>query len=138
MAPSIIDEVRKKLHWPSDWTKGGESQYGKILNAADAQPHSGQGSGVTQAKSKDIKSKKEDPNFLRALHDPEDAEIDLVAVHGLNPTNVAFHAEQTWTAENGRMWLRDFLPMTLPKARILLFGYNANVAFETSIDGVRE
>ncbi|KAF8242777.1 hypothetical protein K440DRAFT_656415 [Wilcoxina mikolae CBS 423.85] len=36
------------------------------------------------------------------------------------------------------MWLIDFLPSELPSARILLFGYNANVAFETSIAGVQE
>lgn len=32
----------------------------------------------------------------------------------------------------------DFLPHQLPNARILLFGYNSNVAFETSSDGVCE
>jgi hypothetical protein len=36
------------------------------------------------------------------------------------------------------MWLKDFLPKKLPTARILLFGYNANVAFQTSTAGVRE
>lgn len=32
------------------------------------------------------------------------------------------------------MWLNDpeFLPSELPKARILLYGYNANVAFEST------
>jgi len=34
--------------------------------------------------------------------------------------------------------LRDFLPAQIPYARILLFGYNSNVAFETSIAGVGE
>jgi hypothetical protein len=47
-------------------------------------------------------------------------------------------AKKTWTAPNGKMWLKDFLPQDLPRARILLFGYNANVAFETSVAGVRE
>ncbi|KAI9681249.1 MAG: hypothetical protein M1817_002531 [Caeruleum heppii] len=60
----------------------------------------------------------------------------IVAVHGLNPTSTEHHAEATWTA-NGRLWLRDFLPAQLPQARILLFGYNANVAFESSVAGVR-
>lgn len=61
----------------------------------------------------------------------------IVAVHGLNPTNIEFHAELTWTVE-GKLWLRDFLPEQLPNARVLLFGYNSNVAFETSTAGVRE
>ena len=63
--------------------------------------------------------------------------LSIIAVHGLNPTNTEFHAEATWTVED-KLWLRDFLPSQLPSARVLLFGYNANVAFETSIAGVRE
>ena len=58
-------------------------------------------------------------------------------MHGLNPTNIKSHAEATWTSGD-KLWLRDFLPEQLPNARILLFGYNSNVAFETSIAGVRE
>lgn len=61
----------------------------------------------------------------------------IVAVHGLNPTNTELHAELTWTA-GGKLWLRDFLPEQLPNARVLLFGYNSNVAFGTSTAGVRE
>jgi hypothetical protein len=58
-------------------------------------------------------------------------------VHGLNPTNTEFHAEATWTSA-GKLWLKDFLPDHLPNARVLLFGYNSNVAFKTSNAGVRE
>ncbi|SLM40430.1 hypothetical protein A1O9_11900 [Lasallia pustulata] len=76
-------------------------------------------------------------NFLKVLVSPEDPDVDIIAVHGLNPTNAEFHAEATWTVED-KLWLRDFLPPQLPSARVLLFGYNANVAFETSIAGVRE
>jgi len=36
------------------------------------------------------------------------------------------------------MWLKDFLPQEVPTARVMLFGYNANVAFETSTAGVLE
>jgi hypothetical protein len=66
-----------------------------------------------------------------------DSDSSIVAVHGLNPANKASHAELTWTA-GGKLWLRDFLPKRLPKARVLLFGYNSNVAFETSTAGVWE
>ena len=61
-----------------------------------------------------------------------------MAIHGLNPINKKFHAEATWTADNKKLWLRDFLPYRLPNARILLFGYNSNVAIETSAAGVNE
>ena len=64
-------------------------------------------------------------------------QTSIVAVHGLNPTNKEFHAEHTWR-DGEKLWLRDFLPAKIPYARILLFGYNSNVAFETSIAGVRE
>ncbi|SLM33335.1 P-loop containing nucleoside triphosphate hydrolase [Lasallia pustulata] len=76
-------------------------------------------------------------NFLKVLVSPQDPDVDIIAVHGLNPTNTEFHAEATWTVED-KLWLRDFLPPQLPSARVLLFGYNANVAFETSQAGVRE
>ncbi|KAH6671182.1 hypothetical protein B0J14DRAFT_595495 [Halenospora varia] len=80
---------------------------------------------------------RESKNFLRVLVSPENHNVDIVAVHGLNPTNTEFHAEATWTYGD-KLWLKDFLPAQLPNARILLFGYNSNVAFETSISGVRE
>jgi len=55
----------------------------------------------------------------------------------LNPTSEPLHAKKTWTA-NGKMWLKDFLPDDLPNARIMLFGYNANVAFEPSASGIHD
>ncbi|MCJ1281741.1 Serine active site containing protein 1 [Xylographa opegraphella] len=74
---------------------------------------------------------------MKVLVGPDNANVDIVAVHGLNPKNTEFHAEATWEFGN-TLWLRDFLPQKLPNARVLLFGYNANVAFETSAAGVRE
>ncbi|KAI0444937.1 hypothetical protein F4803DRAFT_560587 [Xylaria telfairii] len=76
-------------------------------------------------------------NFLRVIMDPRDANVDIIAVHGLNPLNKESHAEATWTYE-GKLWLRDFLPKRVPRARICLFGYNSNVAFGSSVAGVRE
>lgn len=40
--------------------------------------------------------------------------------------------------KDNKLWLRDFLPEKLSTARVLLFGYNANVTFETSTAGVLE
>ena len=36
----------------------------------------------------------------------------------------------TWTADNSKMWLRDFLPTSthLEKSRIMTFGYDSNLA----------
>lgn len=52
----------------------------------------------------------------------------IIAIHGLNPLGDNNHSENTWTADQ-KLWLRDFLPLKLPKARVMLFGYNANVTF---------
>jgi len=57
-----------------------------------------------------------------------------MAVHGLGGD-----AYQTWTASNGKLWLRDFLPFDLlaegtKTARIMTFGYDANV-FTKAPDG---
>ncbi|KAL4963231.1 uncharacterized protein BDV14DRAFT_177008 [Aspergillus stella-maris] len=76
--------------------------------------------------------------FLRTLVPGEFPKIDIVVIHGLNPKNKENHAERTWEASNGKMWLRDFLPKQLPQARILLFGYNSNVSIQSSSAGVRE
>ena len=47
----------------------------------------------------------------------------IVAVHGLNG-----HPFGTWTADSDVCWLqqKDLLPKTLPTARVLSWGYNAD------------
>ena len=45
----------------------------------------------------------------------------IVAVHGLNG-----HRDKTWTAANGKRWLRDLLPNDIPNARVFCWGYDAN------------
>jgi hypothetical protein len=42
-------------------------------------------------------------------------------VHGLNG-----HREKSWTDKSGILWLRDLLPLQLPNARVLTFGYDAD------------
>jgi protein SERAC1 len=69
---------------------------------------------------------------------PNVADIDIVAVHGLNPFKNTSNAASTWTSADGKMWLQDegFLPTQIPNARIMLFGYNSNVAFTSSNAGL--
>jgi hypothetical protein len=46
----------------------------------------------------------------------------IVAVHGLGG-----HREKSWTYKNGEervLWLKDFLPIYVPNARIMTFGYS--------------
>ena len=49
------------------------------------------------------------------------AKVDIILVHGLNG-----HPRQTWTAKNNVFWPTDLLPKSV-KARILVYGYNADV-----------
>ncbi|KAJ5626814.1 tetratricopeptide and DUF676 domain protein [Penicillium herquei] len=57
--------------------------------------------------------------------------VDIVLVHGLNGD-----AFSTWTVEKPKrcFWPGDLLPPLLPNARIMTFGYNANL-FHESVDG---
>lgn len=62
----------------------------------------------------------------KGLHDDEKL-IDVVAVHGLQGD-----LYQTWTHENGTMWLESILAANIPFARVLTFGYDSTVAFSSS------
>ena len=65
----------------------------------------------------------EDKDFygFTPLYTPEeDIEADIIAIN-------TGHAFGSWAASRD-MWLRDFLPNDLPKARVLLYGYNSNLA----------
>ena len=51
-----------------------------------------------------------------------------MAVHGLGGDAIT-----TWTHPKSKaFWLKDFLPQQIPDARIMTFGYNADVAFGQS------
>ena len=60
--------------------------------------------------------------------------VDIVAVHGLNgdPTN-------TWTdAKTKAFWLEDFLHRDVKGARIMTFGYNADIAFGNTTASIKD
>jgi len=56
----------------------------------------------------------------------------LVAIHGIKG-----HPHKTWTHPNGEKWLEDYLPKDFPNARIMTFGYNAQV-FTSSKGGMTD
>ncbi|KIM75579.1 hypothetical protein PILCRDRAFT_670138 [Piloderma croceum F 1598] len=63
----------------------------------------------------------ERPEFgLVELASGHDSIVDIIAIHGLDG-----HCEKSWTAENGVLWLRDLLPVDIPRARIFTYGYDA-------------
>lgn len=50
--------------------------------------------------------------------------LSIIAVTGL-----AGHAFGSWRSRNsGKMWLRDIIPIDLPNARILTYGYDTKLA----------
>ncbi|KAK3311985.1 hypothetical protein B0H66DRAFT_506297 [Apodospora peruviana] len=65
--------------------------------------------------------------------DPDDGQekypVDIIAIHGLNG-----HPFDTWTHENGIMWLRDFLPGDLPGCRVYTYGYPSQVVSRSTMD----
>ncbi|KAJ5981898.1 hypothetical protein N7522_013526 [Penicillium canescens] len=70
----------------------------------------------------------EDTKGLHILYEPEgndaEAEIDIVAVHGLGGDSF-----ETWTHQQTKcLWLRDLLPESkkFKNARIMTFGYDAS------------
>ena len=61
--------------------------------------------------------------------------VSIVALHGLNG-----HAIRSWEYhKHGTtfMWLQDSLPESVPGARIMVYGYNANVFEHVSTSRLR-
>ncbi len=45
---------------------------------------------------------------------------------------------KTWTHADGTFWPGELLPEHVPTARIMLFAYNSNVAWDVSEAGIRQ
>lgn len=68
-----------------------------------------------------------------------DAEFQsIVFVHGLNPLSKVDFANATWTHENGNFWPAQQLPKRVPSARVLVFSYNSQVAWDSTENGIQE
>ncbi|KAH8667741.1 hypothetical protein BGZ61DRAFT_365055 [Ilyonectria robusta] len=72
---------------------------------------------------------------LTPLADPlQDTEVDIVAVTGL-----AGHAFGSWKSKGKEsMWLRDFLPASIPNTRILTYGYDTKLPGSQSEASIRD
>jgi hypothetical protein len=164
--PSVAPPATASQASPNTTSGGGQDEASQVPGPSSltplysvAQNEAEPPSTVPALPSGTFDERETSQNFLVELVPHEDPEIEYVTqsgslhpvsfnllpsysivVHGLNPTNTKFHAYETWTSTGGNLWLKDFLPTSLPtvRARVLLFGYNANVAFKTSTAGVRE
>jgi hypothetical protein len=68
------------------------------------------------------------------LSDPDDANVDIVAVTGLGG-----HALGSFRSANGTtVWLRDFAPEDIPQARFITYGYDTGVVASDNNQGVHE
>ncbi|KAF2477229.1 uncharacterized protein BDR25DRAFT_276969 [Lindgomyces ingoldianus] len=62
------------------------------------------------------------PTGIRVVADSSNAVVDIVFVHGLTGNR-----EKTWTHDNGIFWPAALLSEDFPCARIMTFGYDADV-----------
>ncbi|SCO50241.1 uncharacterized protein FFMR_10204 [Fusarium fujikuroi] len=61
-----------------------------------------------------------------------ECDVDIIAIHGLNGS-----AKKTWTdSTTGNCWLEDLLPESIPRCRVMTFGYDSKLAFSKSRSGV--
>ena len=68
------------------------------------------------------------------LCDPKDARVDIVAVTGLGG-----HALGSFRSTSGAtVWLRDFAPRDIPRARFITYGYDTAVVASDSNQGIHE
>ncbi|KAL7955267.1 hypothetical protein V8C34DRAFT_327435 [Trichoderma compactum] len=72
---------------------------------------------------------------LTPLADPlQDTLVDIIAVTGL-----AGHAFGSWKSKSKPdMWLRDFLPASIPNARVLTYGYDTKLPGSRSKSSILE
>jgi len=72
---------------------------------------------------------------ITILKSPEDSDLDICAVHGLDGNSF-----DTWAARNNKMWLRDILPARKPfdRARIMTFGYSSQLSDRANLSGISE
>jgi len=85
-------------------------------------PEAKVGSGLDSSGPEDELYSTEGPTGIKVVADPLDAIVDIVFVHGLTGNR-----EKTWTHRNGTFWPRVLLPEDFPRARIMTFGYDADV-----------
>ena len=72
--------------------------------------------------------------YLDPVVSPENPDVDIVFVHGLNPKGSQTHARQTWTSDGDGaiFWPESLLRQEIPSARILLFAYNSSILSNAS------
>ncbi|GLA42986.1 hypothetical protein AnigIFM63309_011722 [Aspergillus niger] len=75
------------------------------------------------------KASESEPQYgIKVLYDSNEAEVDIVFVHGLGGSRDA-----TWTIDDV-CWPQALLPQDLPKTRIMTFGYDSRVvSFTTAL-----
>ncbi|KAF5012463.1 hypothetical protein FDECE_1515 [Fusarium decemcellulare] len=81
-------------------------------------------------KDLDLSPDFQDVTVLYEYNNGREVELDICAIHGLGG-----NAIDTWTADNGDMWLRDYLPSSeyFTKSRIMTFGYDSDLTNKKTV-----
>ncbi|KAH7466543.1 hypothetical protein FOMA001_g16824 [Fusarium oxysporum f. sp. matthiolae] len=76
------------------------------------------------------------------IQDCQDAQFDIVFVHGLNLKGKSSHGYDTWTADlnGGRriFWPKELLPTSVPNLRVMLLAYNSNIVWNAAFAGISD
>jgi len=61
----------------------------------------------------------------------------IIAIHGLGG-----HWRDTWTGDNGKLWLRDSVPLRLKDSgfntRVFSYGYDSSTAFSKAVTDITD
>lgn len=104
------------------------------IDMAINEPHHAAWSSLSRRSKFDLSSRTKIRRYgITVIYETPVPSVDVVLIHGLND-----HPYRTLlNSENNVYWHRDLLPNSVPYARVMAFGYDANPwAWRENISGI--